>query len=630
MTVGGGPRGLNSGELLDGRYLVIERLGSGGMADVWAAEDQQLGRRVALKLLHRRFAEDPEFVERFKREASAAAGLQHPNVVGVYDRSEWDGTYYIAMEYLDGSTLKRIVQDNAPLDPVWAIDICIQVLRAARFAHRRGIVHRDIKPHNVIVDEEGRAKVTDFGIARAGASDMTETGSIMGTAQYLSPEQAQGHAVSAQSDLYSVGILLYEMLSGRLPFEADSPVTIALKHVSERPVPPSSYAEVPPDLEAVVMCALEKDPARRFADADAFIAALEAVRERIVSGAASGDSTAAFGAVPPVAPDYAAQELVEDPDRRSWPWILAVALVVLVAAGALIFALTRPGKRVEVPNVTGIQLKAAVASLQNRGFKVNPQRVQDDKAPRDRVLRQDPQPGQRAKEGSTVTLIVSAGAGTGTVPDVSGKPRDEAKALLKARGFRVSFDEEASDTVPAGNAVRSVPDAGTSAERGSRVTVFISTGRTQVTVPGVIGKDKDAAVSQIEGAGLQVDVATRQTSDATADSVLGQDPGEGAVVAKGSTVTITVAKALPTTTVPDVGGSTESEAKAAMRGAGLKVSATTVEVQDEGQDGLVQDQSPGAGREVDRGSTVTIRVGSFKAPDTTTTDSGGTETPPQD
>ncbi len=630
MTVGGGPRGLRGGELLDGRYRVIERLGSGGMADVWAAEDQQLGRRVALKLLHRRFAEDPEFVERFKREASAAAGLQHPNVVGVYDRSEWDGTYYIAMEYLEGSTLKRIVQDNAPLDPVWAIDICTQVLRAARFAHRRGIVHRDIKPHNVIVDEEGRAKVTDFGIARAGASDMTETGSIMGTAQYLSPEQAQGHAVSAQSDLYSVGILLYEMLSGRLPFEADSPVTIALKHVSEQPVPPSSYAEVPPDLEAVVMCALEKDPARRFADADAFIAALEVVRERIVSGASSGDATAAFGAVPPVAPDEAAQDLVEDPDRRTWPWILAVALVVLVAAAALVFALTRPGKRVEVPNVTGIQLKAAVASLQNRGFKVNPQRVQDDKAPRDRVLRQDPQPKQRVKEGSTVTLTVSAGPGTATVPDVSNKPRDEAKALLKDQGFRVRFDQEASDSVPAGNAIRSVPAPGASAEKGSRVTVFLSAGPTQVTVPGVIGKNKDSAVSQIEGVGLRVDITTKETSAASADSVLAQNPQEGALVAKGSTVTITVAKAIPTTTVPDVGGSTKSKAKAALRGAGLKVTADTVEVQDQGQDGLVQDQSPGAGRQVDRGSTVTITVGTFKAPDTTTTDSGGTSTPPQD
>src|ERR671918_459080 len=225
-------------QIVDNRYRVLNRLGSGGMADVYCAEDTQLGRKVALKMLYRRFAEDDEFVERFRREASAAAGLQHPNVVGVFDRGEWDGTYYIAMEFLSGRSLKQLVRDHGALEPALAVSIVSQILKAARFAHRRGIVHRDIKPHNVIVDDEGRAKVTDFGIARAGASDMTETGSIMGTAQYLSPEQAQGHAVTARSDLYAIGVLLYELLCGVPPFDADSPVTIALKQVSEEPLAP--------------------------------------------------------------------------------------------------------------------------------------------------------------------------------------------------------------------------------------------------------------------------------------------------------------------------------------------------------------------------------------------------------
>ena len=283
---------LEAETVVDGRYRVLHRLGSGGMAEVYCAQDLQLGRKVALKILYRRFAEDSEFVERFRREASSAAGLQHQHVVAVYDRGEYDGTYYIAMEYLEGRSLKTIVQQEAPLDPDRAIDLTIQVLRAARFAHRRGIIHRDLKPHNVIVDAEGRAKVTDFGIARAGASDMTQTGSIMGTAQYLSPEQAQGHAVSAASDLYSIGIMLYEMLTGRVPFDGESAVTIALKQVNERPTPPSAYnPAVTPELEEAVMRALEKDPARRYPDADAFIAALQAARD--------GTATAVLAPVPP-------------------------------------------------------------------------------------------------------------------------------------------------------------------------------------------------------------------------------------------------------------------------------------------------------------------------------------------
>src|SRR5436305_4969300 len=244
---------VGAGTIVDGRYRVLSRLGSGVMAEVFLAEDQQLGRKVALKLLHRRFAEDPGFVERFRREAQAAAGLQHPNVVGVYDRGDYDGTYYIAMEHLSGRSLKQLIRQEAPVDPIRAIDITLQILKAARFAHRHGVIHRDLKPHNAIVDDSGHVKVTDFGIARAGASDMTETGSIMGTAQYLSPEQAQGHAVSEASDLYSVGVILYELLTGRVPFDAESAVTIAFKHVSEAPTAPTQLnPTVPPVMEEVV------------------------------------------------------------------------------------------------------------------------------------------------------------------------------------------------------------------------------------------------------------------------------------------------------------------------------------------------------------------------------------------
>src|SRR5437764_13616299 len=256
------------------------------MADVYLAEDSLLGRQVALKLLHYHFAEDQEFVERFKREASSAAALSHPNIVGIFDRGEWQGTYYIAMEYVAGRSLKTIVREQGALDPATAIDIVVQILRAARSAHRRGVVHRDLKPHNVILDEEGRARVTDFGIARAGASDMTLTGSIMGTAQYLSPEQAQGQAVSAASDLYSVGVILYELLTGVVPFDGETAVAIAFKQVSAEPRPPSTVTpSVPAMLDGIVLQALAKDPARRFRDADEFIAVLLSERAALPASA---------------------------------------------------------------------------------------------------------------------------------------------------------------------------------------------------------------------------------------------------------------------------------------------------------------------------------------------------------
>ncbi|HEU4656749.1 MAG TPA: Stk1 family PASTA domain-containing Ser/Thr kinase, partial [Capillimicrobium sp.] len=539
--------------MVDGRYRVISRVGSGGMADVYCAEDTQLGRNVALKLLHRRFAEDREFVERFRREASSAASLQHPNVVAVYDRGQWDGTSYIAMEYLDGRTLKRVIDEEAPLPATRAIDLAVQILRAARFAHKRGVIHRDLKPHNVIVDAEGRAKVTDFGIARAGASDMTQTGSIMGTAQYLSPEQAQGLPVTPASDLYSIGIVLYEMLTGRLPFDGESAVTIALKQVNEAPPPPSRLnPAITPELEEVVLRALAKDPAQRFPDADAFILALDRARASLAGRPDGGGATAAFVPVaeteavaePPV------EELVAEDARRSRRWLLALLAVLLLAGAAVAgYLLTRPETR-GVPNVTGKPLQAALAILNNAGFDPSVERTTSD-APEGRVLRQDPQPGVEAEEGSEVTLTVSDGPGMATIPDVSGEKRKAAIKQLEDAGFEVREREESSDTVDAGRVVSTSPAAGALAELGSEVTVVVSTGPPLVAVPDVVGDDEDSARSALETAGFSVDVTEQESETEEPGTVLSQDPAGGEEATEGSTVTLVVAVEPARVTVPD-------------------------------------------------------------------------------
>ena len=642
------------GTLIDNRYEAISRLGSGGMADVFLAEDHQLGRKVALKLLHRRFAEDPGFVERFRREAQAAAGLQHPNVVSVYDRGEFDGTYYIAMEYLPGRTLKQLIREEAPLDPVRAIDITVEILKAARFAHRRGVIHRDLKPHNVIIDENDTAKVTDFGIARAGASDMTETGSIMGTAQYLSPEQAQGHVVSAGSDLYSVGVVLYELLTGRVPFDAEAAVTIALKHVSEAPTPPSVInPAVPPDLERVVLWTLDKDPARRPADADQLIAALEEVRSEIVSGA-KGQRTAeltalgvgvGFAEVPATAayagtaPDGAlvpapwedpaaadGDQPPDDDERRSrrWLWIALAAAVILIGGGVAAYLLTRPAKNV-VPSVVNQTLNDARTVLQNDGFGVSVLYVTDNH-PAGTVIGQSPLAGARADNGSTVNLTVSNGPGSVNVPSVSGLTGAQAKQELKQARLKVGRTvTEPSSTVASGDATRTDPQSGQSLPVGSSVTLFVSSGPATVPVPDVTGQSQSNATSLLQSQGFSVTTSTQESTTVQPGNVISQSPAGGTRVQPNATVNLVIAKASTTTTVPDVKGSTATAARSALSGAGFTVTEKAQDTSKQNEDGIVLSQSPASGQTVKKGSTVTIVVGHYKPTTTTTTT---TTTPP--
>jgi eukaryotic-like serine/threonine-protein kinase len=616
-----------TGTLVDERYRIIGRIGTGGMADVYCAEDTHLGREVALKVLHRRFAQDSEFVERFRREASSAAGLQHPNVVAVFDRGEHEGTYYIAMERLTGRTLKDIVQSEAPLSQARAADLGIQILRAAGFAHRHGVIHRDFKPHNVIVDDDDRAKVTDFGIARAGASEMTETGSIMGTAQYLSPEQAQGHAVTAASDLYSIGVMLYELLAGRLPFDGDSAVSIALKHLSEPPPPLSSLRpDVNPALESVVMAALAKDPARRWQTAEDFASALEAARAQIESGANGGQDTAAFAPLPLPAPVETADGEPPPPPppvppeqprrRRRWPMVL-IGLLVLALAGMFAFlALSGllSGPKEDVPNVKGRQVLQARTTLERRGFEVKQVNV-PSRAEFGLVVDQDPEPGVETDRGSTVTLEVSRGPGNVNVPSVDGLTQERAIKELNKGGLRAISDSEPSDTVKRGFAIRTVPKGGAEVERGTQVRLFVSSGPEKVTVPNVVGLTRSSAQDRLEGESL--DVAVREeNSDRPKDEVIAQDPVAGTKLDKNARVTITVSKGPEKVDVPDVTGLSAGDAARQLRQAGLDPVTRERRVASQDEDGNVIDQRPAGGSELEKGREVVIVVGRFEQPTT--------------
>ncbi len=604
---------LRSDDLVDGRYRVVGRIGSGGMADVYCAEDNQLGRAVALKVLHRRFAADGEFVERFRREASAAAGLQHPNVVQVFDRGSWDGTYYIAMEMLDGESLKALVKDG-PLEPALAVDITIQLLRALRFAHRRGIIHRDIKPHNVLVDGERRVKVTDFGIARAGASDMTETGAIMGTAAYLSPEQAQGHAVAATSDLYSAGIVLYELLTGNPPFDAESAVSIALKQVSEDPTPPRELnPEVSPQLEQVVLTALQKDPANRYQDADDFITALDAVRDMPAAPDAkqlTGQLTGMYPAAGALGLPVTGEEVIVESRRRPpwWVWLIAALALVALAIGV---ALLAQPTEVKVPDVVGQTSSNAAAKLNNDGFASEIQEVRSADRPADLVIRQRPSPGERADEGSQVTIFVSTGPGQAAVPDVVGSRERAATQAITRAGFKPDVQRTFSDSVDAGRVIGTQPEARTPIDIGSTITLAVSRGPERVGIPDVTSQAVEDARAQLERLGFTVKTR-RKASDQDPGTVTAQDPSSGATAKRGATVTLTVAEGVD---VPGVTGLEQAEASSQLRAAGFEVRVRRRQATSPDEDGQVLDQDPEAGASRPQGATVTIIVGGGFEPD---------------
>jgi eukaryotic-like serine/threonine-protein kinase len=621
--------------LFDGRYRVLRKLGSGGMANVYLAEDEELGRRIAIKILNERHAADEQFIERFRREAKNAAGLSHPNIVQVYDRGEAEGTYYIAMEYLGGRTLKEAVADRQPLPIREAIGYARQILAALRFAHRNGIVHRDIKPHNALMDDDGRLKVSDFGIARAGAaSQMTEAGSIIGTAQYLSPEQARGAAVDHRSDLYSLGIVLYELLTGTVPFTGDTPVEIAMKHLSKVPEPPSAKRpEIPRALDQVVLRALAKDPDDRFGSAEELDAELAQVAEGLPVSAETADAATAVLAgagvtdtaqtaiarapapALPHTPPRPSGYYYEAPRRRRpvWPWLLALVLLVAagfagwVAYGAIEDQLE--SELVAVPNMVGLEEVLAVNELIDRDLIPDVERERHEEVPRGKVISQDPQPGDRVARDNRVVLRVSEGPPTTKVPDVTGRSSTDAVSLLNDAGLEANVHQVPSRE-PEGTVVAQAPKADKTVRLGTEVRINVSSGPELVVVPPVVGERYEDAATTLQNADFSI-ARSDVENDAPRGTVVGQNPDGNSQQPKGSKVTLSVSKGPTTTQVPAVIGFSEEAARSTLEGEGFRVRVRRRDVSTPEEADVVLEQFPAAEETADAGSVVAITVGTF-------------------
>jgi serine/threonine-protein kinase len=596
-----------------GRYAIARAIARGGMAEVFLARDQYLDRSVAVKILFPEFARDPAFVERFRREAQSAAMLNHPNIVGVYDYGQERGSYFIVMEYVEGRSLRDILRDEGPLPAMTAARITAETAAALDFAHRHGVIHRDVKPGNVLITASGQVKVADFGIA-ANPTDakqgLTQTGSVIGTATYFSPEQAQGYQVDGRTDVYALGVVLYEMLTGRAPFIGESPVAVAMKHVREQAVPPSQYVpDLPPDLERIVLKAMAKDLATRYQSAEELRADLVrfgrgqpvAAPAAALLGTGLDEAPTMASAGPPVSA-HPAQMWDEEPPRR-WGPIIAVVIGLGMLAAVIAFALMsgsdRPNAnnaaRVEVPNVIGDVYADAEAELIGLGFEVvRLDEVSDQ--PIDQVIGQKPEGGLLARKGRTIELTVSGSEVT--VPNLVGQTYEQAEAALAQRGLlAVKTEIDAPDKLP-GTVIATLPAAGEKAAKGSAVEVTVAKA-PDVTIPPVVNLDQVPAQQLLTDAGLSVTVTSAPHDSIPAGKAIGTNPAAGTKVPTGTAVQLIVSTGPTTVPMPSVIGQTCSDGAAMLQAAGFNVTITPANV------GHVVGQNPGGGS-YPPGTAVTI------------------------
>jgi beta-lactam-binding protein with PASTA domain len=599
---------------VDGRYQIVARIASGGMGEVFRAHDPVLDRDVALKVLHNALAQDPGFIERFRREARSAGMLSHPNIVAVHDWGETGDTYFMVMEFIRGPNLRTVLMKNGPLAPAQAVEVASQTLAALEHAHEQGIVHRDVKPENILLTRRGVVKVADFGLARALAAAMVSQtqGTVTGTVQYLSPEQIEGQRADARTDLYSAGIVLYELLVGKVPFSGETSLAIAYKHLRER-VPPPSTANpmVPPSLDRVVLGATERDRERRIPDARTMRAELNRSVPELPPAPSLSELVAQVPPAEEIPADRAATVTIpraESPKTRRRRFLRKVAttlstLIVVAALGWGAWAYVIP-HRTTVPDVRGQTVEAAEVAAEEAGLRLTlaPQEFSST-VPAGHVIRQTPAQGAEVDEGSKLSVVLSRGPQLVELPNVRGQPEDDARETLDSMGLVVTVERAYHDQVPRGDVIDQNPRAGTTIEVGKTVTLVVSRGKPPVEVPNVVRLGEEEASALITGRGLGLRVTEAFSGEVPRGHVIRQNPEGGTTVREGDTVHIVLSRGPRTFPMPNVVGMSRDEAVARLEALGLAVR----EIQLPGTSGdRVVYTKPKAGTTVQSGQEVRI------------------------